>query len=67
VLFRSGAATAVIGVLLVQSGIVVSPAQSASEALFLAYAAVFGFSQQLLTRFVDKRAGKLLGVEDDAK
>jgi len=59
----AGAATAVIGVLLVQSGIIVSPAQSASEALFLAYAAIFGFSQQLLTRFVDKRAGQLLGVE----
>lgn len=59
----AGAATAVIGVLLVQSGIIVSPAQSASEALFLAYAAIFGFSQQLLTQFVDKRAGKLLGVE----
>jgi hypothetical protein len=61
----AGAATAVIGVLLVQSGIVVSPAQSASESLFLAYAAVFGFSQQLLTQFVDKRAGKLLGSADE--
>jgi len=59
----AGGATAVIGVLLVQSGVLVSPAQSGSEALFLAYAAIFGFSQQLLTQFVDKRAGKLLGVE----
>lgn len=63
----AGAATAVIGVLLVQSGIIVSPAQSASETLFLAYAAIFGFSQQLLTQFVDKRAGKLLGVDGSGK
>jgi hypothetical protein len=62
----AGAATALIGVLLVQSGLIVSPAQSASEVLFLAYAAVFGFSQQLLTQFVDKKAGKLLG-EDSGK
>ncbi len=57
----AGAATALVGVLLVQSGLIVSPAQSSSESLFLAYAAVFGFSQQLLTQFVDKRATKLLG------
>lgn len=60
----AGAATALIGVLLVQSGIIVAPAQNASETLFLAYAAAFGFSQQLLTQFVDKRAGKLLGSDD---
>lgn len=59
----AGAATALVGVLLVQSGIVVAPAQNASETLFLAYAAAFGFSQQLLTQFVDKRAGKLLGAD----
>lgn len=58
----AGAATAVVGVLLVQSGVIVAPAQRNSETLFLAYAAVFGFSQQLLTQFVDKRAGKLLGT-----
>ncbi|MDX6664200.1 MAG: hypothetical protein QOG68_406, partial [Solirubrobacteraceae bacterium] len=58
----AGAATALIGVLLVQSHILIAPATSTSgESLLLAYAAVFGFSQQLLTQFVDKRAGALLG------
>jgi hypothetical protein len=56
----AGAATALIGVFLVQSHILLEPAGTPSEALFLAYAAIFGFSQQLLTQFVDKRAGKLL-------
>ena len=52
-----------IGVFLVQSHILVQPAgTTSSESLFLAYAAIFGFSQQLLTQFVDKRAGKLLDV-----
>lgn len=60
----AGAATALIGVLLIQSGIVVAPTTSVSEPVLLAYAAVFGFAQQLLTQFIDKRAGKLLG--DDA-
>jgi len=63
----AGAATAVVGVLLVQSGLIVAPAQKNSETLFLAYAAIFGFSQQLLTQFVDKRAGKLLGTDDASK
>lgn len=60
----AGAATALIGVLLVQSGVLIAPAASASESLLLAYAAIFGFAQQLLTQFVDKRAGKLLGDSD---
>jgi hypothetical protein len=59
----AGAATALIGVLLVQSHLLVAPAERVSESLLLAYAAVFGFSQQLLTQFVDKRAGKLLEPE----
>lgn len=59
----AGAATAIVGVLLVQSHLLVAPAERVSESVLLAYAAVFGFSQQLLTQFVDKRAGKLLEAE----
>jgi hypothetical protein len=59
----AGAATALAGVLLVQSRILVAPPEGVSEALMLAYAFLFGFSQQLLTQFVDKRAGKLLEPE----
>jgi hypothetical protein len=57
----AGAATGLIGVLLIQSDILIAPASTTSESLLLAYAAIFGFAQQLLTQFVDKRAGKLLG------
>lgn len=57
----AGAATALIGVLVIQSGILVAPVTSVSEPLLLAYAAVFGFAQQLLTQFIDRRAGTLLG------
>ena len=60
----AGAATGLVGVLLVQSHILVAPAETVSESLLIAYAAVFGFSQQLLTQFVDKRAGKLLDPDD---
>jgi hypothetical protein len=55
-----GAATALIGVLLVESELIVSPAGGQSTVVLLAYAAVFGFSQQLLTQFVDRRATTLL-------
>jgi hypothetical protein len=61
-----GAATGFVGVLLVQSHILVAPTTRPSESLLLAYAAIFGFSQQLLTQFVDRRAGKLLGGEGEA-
>ena len=56
----TGAATALIGVLLVQSDILIAPAETPSESLLLAYAAIFGFSQQLLTQFVDRRASELM-------
>jgi hypothetical protein len=62
----AGAATGLVGVLVVQSGIIVSPAsQTSSEALFLVYAVVFGYSQQLFTKFVDKRADALLGEPEE--
>jgi hypothetical protein len=61
----AGSATALAGVLLLQADLVVAPADSPSEALYLAYATIFGFSQQLFTRFVDKRAGEL--IDSDGK
>lgn len=60
----AGAATALFGVLLVLSGLLVSPAGTSQEVL-VAYAAVFGFAQHLFTRFVDKRADAVIGVEEE--
>jgi hypothetical protein len=60
----AGAATALIGVIFVQSEVLIAPASQISESVLFAYAAVFGFSQQLLTQFVDKRADKLLSEPD---
>lgn len=56
----TGAAVALLGVIFVQSEIFIAPPSNISESVMLAYAGAFGFSQQLLTRMVDKRAGKLL-------
>jgi hypothetical protein len=61
----AGAATALAGVLFIQSDLLIGPASSRSESLFLSYAVIFGFSQQLFTRFIDKRAGALIGVDDE--
>lgn len=55
----TGAATALIAVLLLQSGLLLKPV-SETQSMFLAYAVIFGFSQQLLTRFVDKQADSLI-------
>lgn len=60
----TGSATALIGVILLQADLLIKPVEW-SGSVILAYAAVFGFSQQLLTRFVDKRADKLIGFEED--
>lgn len=60
----AGSATALIGVLLIQADILLGPSDSRSEALLLSYAALFGFSQQLLTRFIDKKAEALIGNEE---
>jgi hypothetical protein len=61
----AGAATALAGVLFIQSNLLISPAGTRSESVLLAYALLFGFSQQLFTQFVDKRAGSL--IETDGK
>jgi hypothetical protein len=65
----TGAATALIAVLLLQSSLFAITVES-SEASVLAVAGIFGFAQHLLTRFVDVRADVLLGAaktDDDAK
>lgn len=62
----AGAATALAGVLLIQADLLIGPASSRSESLLLSYAVLFGFSQQLLTQFVDKRAGTLIGTDGEA-
>ena len=62
----AGAATALVGVILVVSQIVVAPVGVQSTAALLAYAAVFGFSQQLLTQFVDRRGVDLLKPQQES-
>ena len=54
----TGAGTALIGVLLLQSGALAGLAQQPGSNI-LGYAALFGFSQQLLTQLVDKQAQQL--------
>jgi hypothetical protein len=55
-----GALTAVLGLLLMSGGFVPGLSALDSSAQILAWALVFGFSQQLLTRLVDQRASTLL-------
>lgn len=61
----AGAATGLAGVLLIQADLLIGPASSRSQSLFAIYALIFGFSQQLFTRFVDKRAGTLIGSDGE--
>ncbi len=56
----AGAATAIVGLLLVAGGLVPGLQRLTSQPTILAYAAVFGAAQQLVTRFVDQRAQKAL-------
>jgi hypothetical protein len=57
----TGAATALAAVLFLQSHFLIQPTESMNTRTFyLGYALLFGFSQQLLTRFVDKRAESLV-------
>lgn len=63
----AGSATALIGVLLIQADVLLGSSDSRSEALLLAYAALFGFSQQLLTRFIDRRADTLIGGGEETE
>jgi len=51
-----GALTGFTGVLIVQSGLISGIVKPASAGQVVAYAVVFGYSQQLLTSLVDKQA-----------
>jgi len=55
-----GALAAVLGLLLMAGGFVPGLSALDTPAQILAWALVFGFSQQLLTRLVDQRANTLL-------
>ena len=56
----SGSLTAVAGILLLGSGFVPGLSQLDSQRQILAYALIFGYAQQLATRFIDHRAQTLL-------
>lgn len=56
----SGALTAVIGLLLMRGGFVPGLSALDSSAQIIAWAIVFGYSQQILTRLVDRQANSVL-------
>jgi hypothetical protein len=63
----TGAVTGVLGVMLIQAEfLVVTPAGNKSYVL-LVYAVIFGFSQQLFTRTVDKKADELSSPASKSK
>jgi hypothetical protein len=62
----TGALTAVVGLLLIKGQFVPGLSALDSSAQILAYAALFGFGQQLFTRFVDQQARDLLEAAGDA-
>jgi len=59
----AGAMTALFGVVLLQSGIV-PPLKPVASGQIAAYAVLFGFAQEALTRFVDRQSARIL---DNAK
>jgi hypothetical protein len=56
----SGSLTATAGILLLGGGFVPGLSELDSQRQILAYALVFGYAQQLATRFIDDRAQSLL-------
>lgn len=67
----SGSLTAVAAILLLGGGFVPGLSQLDSQRQILAYALVFGYAQQLATRFIDDRAQSILNslpsTDPDAK
>jgi hypothetical protein len=63
----AGAASALVGLMFLQSGLVVTPPQSPSEAVVLTYAVVFGYSQQLITQMIDRQSATLLSPGGSAR
>jgi hypothetical protein len=57
----SGSLTAVAGILLLGGGFVPGLSELDSQRQILAYALVFGYAQQLATRFIDNQAQSVLG------
>jgi hypothetical protein len=62
-----GALTAVLGFMLLRAGFVPGFTNLDSSAQILAYAALFGASQQLFTRVVDHRASEVLSEVPDGR
>jgi hypothetical protein len=60
----TGALTAVLGLLLMRGGFVPGLSALDTSAQIIAWAIVFGYSQQLLTRFVDAQANTVLNKVD---
>jgi hypothetical protein len=58
----AGATTALLGILILQSGLIFDAATTTGAA-FLAYAALFGYSQELFTRIVDRHVSSLLSTK----
>jgi len=56
----TGALTALLGLLLMRGGFVPGLSALDSSAQIIAWALVFGYSQQLLTRFIDNQAQTVL-------
>ena len=56
----TGAATALAAVLFLQAHLLIELSTERTKLVLLSYALVFGFSQQVLTKFVDKRAESLI-------
>ncbi|MGG7571613.1 hypothetical protein [Streptomyces sirii] len=56
----TGALTAVLGLLLMRGGFVPGLTALDSSAQIIAWAIVFGYSQQVFTQFVDKQGQALL-------
>ena len=56
----SGALTAILGLLLMRGEFVPGLSALDSSAQIIAWAVIFGYSQQLFTRFVDDRAKTVL-------
>ncbi len=56
----AGALTAVIGILLLAGGFVPGLSNLDSQRQILAYALVFGYAQQIITRLADKQAQAIL-------
>jgi hypothetical protein len=55
--------TALIGILAVASGVLVGVYSSGASALFLAF--LFGYGQQAVTTFIDKRVADLASAKKD--